>query len=124
MYSIRSNTVIWTWSQILCKLHQALSIYYAKYITAAEIVYKVSIKHKSASVQSTTVAQQHNHVTHLCLLHLIFPQTAQLWPSGNSSCWYDYKIKSTAKIMNCCLLLCLFIHHHQCISKQWHASNK
>lgn len=31
--------------------------------------------------------------SHLCLLHLIFPQTAQLWPSGNSSCWYDYRAK-------------------------------
>ena len=28
-------------------------------------------------------------VTHLCLLHLIFPHTAQLWPRGKSSCWYD-----------------------------------
>lgn len=44
-------------------------------------------------VRECITASSDEQVSHLCLLHLIFPQTAQLWPRGNSSCWYDYKAK-------------------------------
>lgn len=80
-----------TWSDHL-RL-SALRVYLIR-ITTVDTNDKVVIQHITATT-STTTAPQHNQVAHLCLLHLIFPQTAQLWPNGNSSCWYDCKRRLT-----------------------------